>query len=114
MIHIATLTIPAGQSVSNILDGHRLRWLRAISIHPPAALTGVTTVQVSPKSERDNRKNPTHSFQDLQSDGADVTLTADKVLVINEVPLGSLRLETTAAPAGDEVYEVVGHDDPGF
>ncbi len=114
MIHIATLTIPSGASESNILDGHLVRWLKNLFISPPAALAGVTTLFVSAKSERDNKGNPTHVFQALQSEGADVVLTADKVLALNQTGFGSLRIQTTIAPGADEVYELTGQDDPGF
>lgn len=114
MIRIVDLTILATQTESDIVDGHRLRWLKSISIQPPASLSGVVTLQSSSRSERDNKGNPAHVFQAVQSEGADVVVTGDKVLIINELPFGSFRLQTTIAPIADEVYEVVGQDDPGF
>ncbi len=114
MIRLGVLTIPSGQTESNILDGHDARWTKSIFIHPPAVLAGVTTVATSPKSQRDNKGAPVHVFQTLQSDGADVVVTDDKVLVLTEAGFGSLRLETTAAPGADEDYVLSAQDDPGF
>ncbi len=114
MIHIAKLTILAGNSESEILDGHRVRWLKNLFISPPAVLAGITTVATSAKSERDDKSNPTHVFQTLQSEGADVVITDDKVLVLNQTGWGSMRIETDTPPGADEEYELVGQDDPGF
>ena len=113
-IRLGVLTIPAGASESTILDGHAARWTKSIFIHPPAVLSGVVTVATSPKSQRDNKGAPVHVFQTLQSDGADVVVTDDKVLVLTEEGFGSLRFETTVPPGADEDYVLSAQDDPGF
>lgn len=114
MINVPTLTIPNGATESNILDGHKVRWMKSIQIHPPAVLSGVVTVHTSSKSERDNKGNPAHDFQPLASEGIPIVLTGGENLIINQLPFGSMRLETTIAPGADENYPVDGQDDPGF
>lgn len=107
MIRVPTLTIPSGQTASNILDGHDVRWLDSLEIHPPAALSGVVTVRVAPQ-----RPGFTPVFRDMESEGAVVVLTAGQTLTITKLGFGSLRLETTVAPGANEVYDLTGQEQP--
>jgi hypothetical protein len=110
MSRIATLTIPAGQTVSNAIGGRLFRFLRSITIKPPATLSGTVKIEVSDKLPE---SAVTADYADLQSAGADVNITGDNAVTISELSYGAMRLSTTVAPGSDEVYEVIAHDDPG-
>ncbi len=112
MIRLPSLVIDSGATESNILDGKFFRWMDQFFIYPPAAISGVVTIQIAAP-----RPSTVVSadFRDLESEGAVVTLTAGQALpIVSAQGFGSIRLQTTVAPGADETHEVTGHDDAGF
>lgn len=111
-VQFPNLKIASGATASNILDGSLLGWLKSLMIYPPAALSGVVTAEASPKSAADS---VAADFRTYRDDGADATLTADKTKILgNPGNIGSLRLVTTIAPGADELYGVVGDEEPAI
>lgn len=104
---LPTLTIPNGTTVSNAIGRKWLSQLRSLILYASSAITETITVEVTDE-DPDTAASPT--WYTLQSSGADVTLTAGKALVINEVPFSGMRLSSGAAVGADRVVTAVGKD----
>lgn len=100
------LTIHAGQTESGVLPFNALRFSDSITFYPPASLAGTVTVEVTHK--RGEVKDI--DWRTLESDGADVNLSADKALTLVELNFAQLRIKTSVAPGADEVYGIVIQD----
>ena len=100
------LVIANGQTVSNQIPGERLRHTRELCIFAPATLPETVTVEVAP-----GPSPQAADFRALQSDGADITLTAGKATVITAVAFQSLRLVADAGVGADRTFQVVVLDD---
>lgn len=100
-----TLTIPIGATESNVLDDPKSLFDNML-FFAPAAIGGVTTVEVSPKRAANSVAG---DWKTLQSGGADVALTAGKATPVTLANAAALKLVTDTTVAGaDEVYEVIG------
>lgn len=73
-----------------------------LSIHAPAALTGVCTIQVAPKYA-----DALANFKTLQQNGADVALPAGKVTNINLGAFGDIRIHSAGAEAAQRDFDLV-------
>ena len=86
-------------STSNVLVPAELGDLEGLTIFANAS-SGVFTVQIAPTSDG--------TFADLQSAGADVTITAPNALVISPVPFRALRLAATYTTSSAVSFPVQG------
>lgn len=111
MIRVGSITIPIGASNSDPLDGHLIRWASALFIHPPAAVSGVITVEVAPRRPSTVQAA---DWRGLESEGAVIEVTAGQTLPLMATGFGSLRLATDTPPAGDEVYEITVEEGPAY
>lgn len=105
MTRLGSLTIANGGTTSGELTFNQLRFLSAIAIQGPAALTGTVTVEVSFDREGD-------TFVALQSGGADVTIPADKVTVLSPIPCARLRVVSSGAEGAERVFPIFGRENP--
>lgn len=102
-VRLEDLTISNGNTESNVLDEDALSGAETLAIYAPDTLDAATfTVQVAPVPEP-----AAADWTDLQIDGADVTLTADKATIIFTVPFRALRISSSVAVAADRVFAVV-------
>lgn len=102
---MATLTIAIGDTESNVLDDPKSLFDNML-FFAPAAIGGVTTVEVSPKRAANTLAA---DWKTLQSGGSDVALTAGKATPVTLSNAAALRVVTDTTVAGaDEVYEVIG------
>lgn len=111
MIRVGSITIATGASESDAFDGHLLRWASAIFIHPPAALSGIVTVQVAPRRPRTVQAA---DWRALESEGTPIEVTGGQTLPLLASGFGSLRVSTDTPPGADEVYEITIEEGPAY
>lgn len=101
--HIGTITIPSGQSNSDVMDSDDFGRCESICIMvQESALTGVCTVEVGSTKEGDN-------FSTLQSpSGTDVAIAADKAIQILAPGFPSFRIHSAGTEAEDRTFIVWG------
>ncbi len=95
---IATLTIPSGQTESNVLDLRGANTLRPWygTLYAPATLPETVTVHVADR---------TGAFGTLQSPPAtDITIPAGKRIAIGPITASRLKLVASAGVAADRVF----------
>lgn len=103
-ISLPNLTIPNGQTDSNVLDLTK-SWVKHILFLGPAALDGTVTVCVCDAVGG--------TYVALQSGGADVTLPADKGTVIDTIACKFLMLKSGASETAERVFRLMGREDEG-
>lgn len=104
---LPSLVIPEAATVSNALDGTQLRFAEYFTIYPPAALSGVVTIEVSDLPADVSVAADWRVLADEA--GAARTLTADEAMPVRNTGFGALRLSTTIAPGvGGETHDVRG------
>lgn len=100
------MTIANGGTLSNIIDFQSApaSWVKWLTIHSPAAFAEVIEVLVAPKASG--------TFQNLYIGGADVALTAAKMLPLTvPVSWGAMKLQADGAVAAARSFEVTGRED---
>lgn len=100
-------TLPAfviglNEQVSNEIS--QLRFLTGIAIYPQGSSTGVVTVQVNAS------RTGTSGWVNLQSDGLDVQVSGDGVVVISPIPAFRMRLNSSLAEGAERTFLVVGDE----
>ena len=98
-VALSSLTIANGGTTSNALTQNDLKYISGVSIEGPSVLTGTVSVQVSLDGT---------NFEELQSSGADVTVTAAKVLILEPLPVRGLRVISSGAEGAERVFKVTG------
>lgn len=98
-----TLTIPQFAQATDVLYMGSLGTLAAykLGVLSPDALTGVITIDVAMEE--------TGPFRTLQSDNADVTLSAGKAAVLDPVPFPYFRIVSSLVEAADRDFVLVAH-----
>ena len=104
-VFLKSFVISGGQTDSTVLEGRILRTIRSLAIHGPATLTGTITLQAADDLVLG-------SYTTVQSGGSDVTVVAGKVVVITDVPFGTLRLQSGASEGGERTFVVTGEENP--
>lgn len=111
-INLPSLVVTNPATTSNIIGGSQFDFAESIAIHgDPAAMAGVTTVEVADTEPGDA---VTADFRTLQSGGADVTVTQDDTTVITNIAFRSLRVSTTVTPVAAETHDVTIHERVGL
>lgn len=95
-----TVTILSGQTTHAgvVLDGY----LKALSIFAPGTLPETVTLQVAPGST-----SGASDFRALQSGGADITVPANKAVMVTEAAFRQIRLVAGAGVAADRTFTIV-------
>lgn len=111
-VPLADLVVPNGQTVSNALlayeaptapnmstGGGGFRDADAITIEAPAVLAEVATVQVA-------EKEVGGTFDNLQRNGADVTIAAGKAITIGDISFKAIQISLGVAAAATRTFKV--------
>lgn len=97
---IEPLTIPDGATLSNVVD---VRWVKALTLYAPAALTGTITVQISPDGETFfTAKNP---YQTAAADA--IELDAGEVTIVPSLQARYIRLSSSVSEGAERVIQMV-------
>lgn len=106
---LGTMTIPSGQTVSNILAGNLgMGFASDMSIETPAALTGTVVLQASLKSGAGSS-----DMKNVNLGGSDLTLAANKVVPVPPTAFKAIRVLSGSSEAADRVFKVVVQVDMG-
>ena len=98
-VNLPDLVILETETESNIIPGSVLEYMDHITISAPATLAEVVEVHSCP--------DETGTFQNHQSGGADIALTAGKNTTILAVgSIGGLKLVAGGAAAADRTFKV--------
>ena len=99
------LTIPNGQTTSNVLTKRNLQQARSLVIGAPATLPETVSIEVAFVD------GTPANWQQLQSNAADIIIAADKAVVLTHVPFVQLRLVAGGAVAADRIFSVNADDE---
>ena len=109
-ISLGTLTIPISTKPSNAIGGRQLRTLRSLMVIAPATLTGTITLQVpdgigsSPTFV--NLTRPSGSAGGTE----DITIAASKVVTLSDVPMHSIRVNSSDDEGAARAFEFFGEE----
>ncbi len=103
-VFLGNLTIPISTKPSSALDGRLLRTVSSLVIHAPAALTGTITIQVP-----DALSSPTYNNYQ-ETPGTDVTITAGDAILLKQVPMHGIRVNSGSNEAAERVFPVFGEE----